>query len=76
LEFVDGYISQEIDILSSSSKVKIYKGDYYTVIYFTREILQQLCCFFIIASLLTWCRIRFPDYFPLELCYTNNIIKT
>jgi len=66
-EFTDGYISQNLDRLQMPGICKVYKGEYYTVIYITRKILQDNLCFDIISSLDNYLRERFPDYHPPEL---------
>ena len=67
LEFTDGQISQDIDTLMSSAKVKIYKTDYYTVIYFDPGILATLHLVILLAQLRLYCRSRFPDHFSPAL---------
>jgi hypothetical protein len=66
-EFADGRIREDIDHLCSSEKCKVYKSDYYTVIFFNRCILRDLLCFDIIASLDKYLKERFPSYHPPEL---------
>jgi hypothetical protein len=66
-EYADGEISSELDTLLGSQLVKTYKGDYYSVMYVTPEILATLHCIIIISSLRAYCRARFPDYDPPDL---------
>jgi hypothetical protein len=66
-EFADGSLAPDIDKLVGSLMTKIYKGDYYTVIYFTRKILNELLCFEIISSLDTYLRSKFKNYQPPDL---------
>jgi hypothetical protein len=66
-EFADGYIRENLDILLHSEKCKVYKSDYYTVIFFTHEILRELLCFDVLSSLDNYLRERFPDYHPPAL---------
>lgn len=66
-EFADGEISQDLETLLRSQQVKTYKGDYYTVIYFSPEILATLHCIIILSSLTKYLQARFPDYHPPEL---------
>jgi len=67
IQFADGQISQELDILMKSDKVKIYKSDYYTVIYYNPGFLAALHLFIILAQLREYCRSRFPDHFHPEI---------
>lgn len=66
-EFADGQISTELATLTGADKVRIYKADYFTSIYFDPGILATLHCVILLASLRQYCRTRFPDYFPPEI---------
>ena len=66
-EFAQGNIADDLNKLVSSESVKVYKSDYYTVIYFTRADLQQLCLYHIMSSLDNYLRQKFPEYHPPEL---------
>jgi hypothetical protein len=65
--FVEGSISPDIEKLLGSPNVKFYKSDYYTVIYITRKILNELFCFEILSELDNYIKNRFPSYHPPEL---------
>ena len=67
VEFADGQISQDLDILMRSQQVKIYKTDYYTVIFFDPGILATLHLVILLAQLRQFCRSRFPDHFSPEI---------
>jgi hypothetical protein len=64
IEFADGQISSDFDELLKQPDVRTYKADYYTVIYFTDEILRRIHANHIINSLKNYLRERFPDYLP------------
>jgi len=66
-EYADGYISDELDRLQKPGICSVYKGDYYTVIFFTRKILQDNLCYNIIASLDKYLLEHFPDYHSVDL---------
>jgi hypothetical protein len=67
VEFADGQISQELDTLLQDHRVRIYKTDYYTVIYFDPGLLVILHLFLLLALIRQFCRTRFPDHYSPEL---------
>lgn len=66
-EFADGQISDELGLLMRSDKVRVYKSDYFTSLYFDPGILATLHCVLLLAAIRQFCRARFPDYFPPEI---------
>jgi hypothetical protein len=67
IQFADGEISSELSILIEDNRVRVYKTDYYTVIYYDPGLLATLHLFLILAHLRQFCRSRFPDHFSPEL---------
>jgi hypothetical protein len=67
VEFAEGQISSDLDKLMESDKVKIYKSDYFTVIYYDPGLLASLHLFLILAQLRQYCRTKFPDHFSPEI---------
>lgn len=67
IEFLDGQVHDEIDKLSNSDQVRIYKKDFCTVLYFPPEVLVTLHLLIIISLIRHYCKGRFPDHFPPDL---------
>jgi hypothetical protein len=67
VQFADGQISSEIGALIDDQRVRTYKSEYFTVIYFDPGLLATLHLFLILAQLREYCRYRFPDHFSPEL---------
>jgi hypothetical protein len=66
-EFADGSISDDLEKLMSNKVVKVYKSDYFTVIFFDPGLLNKIGLFTLIASLYNYCRQKFPDYYIPDL---------
>jgi hypothetical protein len=64
IEFADGQISSEFDELMQQPDVRTYKSDYYSVVYYSDEILRRIHANEIINSLKKYLQQRFPDYLP------------
>jgi hypothetical protein len=70
--YAEGSLAPDLDKLLSPGNCKVYKGEYYTVIYITREILRKFLCFEIISELDDYIKKRFPSYHPPELWPVNQ----
>lgn len=65
--FADGSLSEDLNKLCTAGVCRVYKADYYSVIYFTREILQRFLCFEILRELDEYIDKRFPAYRSQDL---------
>jgi len=62
-----GGIGDELDILADNTVVKVFKSEYYTVMYFDPKILGLLHCVLLLNLLNEYLRSHFPDYCPPDL---------
>ena len=67
VQFANGQISSELSTLIDDQRVRTYKSEYFTVIYFDPGLLATLHLFLILAQLREYCRSRFPDHFNTEI---------